>query len=141
MQNIPGGKIMKTFAFALTGVAFVLTSCGSSRYASSSEYDDVYYSPNQVETQATAPAMSQPGVTPQQAMEAQAVPQPSYNAGQEIALEPIVEENLSDYERYRLKKEAEMLGETYSPEEVKPSMLNNTGNWIPYNSTRKPRRL
>ncbi len=48
MQKIPGGNVMKTLPLAIIGAAIVLASCSSSKQAASSEYDDVYYNPNNV---------------------------------------------------------------------------------------------
>ena len=40
---------MKTLPLAIITVAIVLASCSSSKYAASSDYDDVYYYPNEYE--------------------------------------------------------------------------------------------
>ena len=111
--KIPGGNIMKTLTFAILSSAIVLASCSSSRYAASSEYDDIYYNPNSVERQAAKTVIvEEPAVTAQDAMTAQPIYQePVYTKSAEAA-----DANLSDYERYKLQKEAEMLGESYAPE-------------------------
>ena len=106
---------MKTLALAITGTALVLASCSSTKY-SAAEYDDVYYNPNQANMQAVAaaetPVVTQPAVTPQEAMNAQPMSQaPVYNDDQAVA-----QEELSDYEKYWMEREAEMLGESYEPE-------------------------
>ena len=104
---------MKTLTFAIFSSAIVLASCSSSKYAASSEYDDIYYNPNQVERQAAnAVVVDEPAVTAQEAMTAQPIYQePVYTKSAEVS-----DENLSDYERYKLQREAEMLGESYAPE-------------------------
>jgi hypothetical protein len=113
MHKIPGGNIMKTLSLALITAAFVLASCSTTKQAASAEYDDVYYNPNQVEKQATNTVAAQPAaVTPQQAMSAQPLYQEPANS-QPVAA---ANENLSDYEIYRMQQEAEMLGESYAPE-------------------------
>jgi len=104
MQKIPGGNVMKTLSLAIISAAIVLASCSSTKQTAFSEYDDVYYNPNNTERQAV--------VTPQEAVSMQPVYQePAYT-------EPVVlvDENLSDYEKYRLQQESEMLGESYTPE-------------------------
>ena len=107
---------MKTLALAITATAIILASCSSSKYSAASEYDDVYYNPDQAARQEVAaaevPLVSQPAVTPQDAMSAQPVAQaPVYYEG-----ETVEGEELSDYERYWMQREADMLGETYEPE-------------------------
>ncbi|MCK4749253.1 MAG: hypothetical protein KAT15_19505, partial [Bacteroidales bacterium] len=100
---------MKTLPLAIIGAALVLASCSSSKNTASSEYDDVYYNPNNtVQQEAVVGTYS---VSPQEVMQTQALNQTPVYA------EPMVaEENLSDYEQYSLQREAEMLGETYAPE-------------------------
>jgi len=111
MQKIPGGNIMKTLPLAIVSAAIVLASCSSSKQAAYSEYDDVYYNPNLAERQ-VASAPSYIAVTPQEAMSTQPISQePVYVQSQVYA-----DEALSDYEQYKLQREAEMLGETYQPD-------------------------
>ena len=104
---------MKTLSLAIISTAIVLASCSSMRPAASSEYDDVYYNPGKVQnqtSQAVTPATTV--VTPQDAMSTQPLNQePAYS-------EPVAQgdEQLSDYEKYKLQQEAEMLGESYTPE-------------------------
>ena len=43
---------MKTLTIISISAAFILASCGSSRYAAYGEYDDVYYNPASTRTQA-----------------------------------------------------------------------------------------
>ena len=43
---------MKTLTIALLGSALILASCSSSRYIASREYDDVYYNPDAIVSQA-----------------------------------------------------------------------------------------
>ena len=101
---------MKTLNFTIIGLALVLASCSSSKYAASSEYDDVYYNPSIAETQVATPVHTV--VPPQAAMAAQPIAQePVYAESQYYA-----DDNLSDYEKYQMQREAEMLGETYQPE-------------------------
>ena len=60
---------MKTLTIISISAAFILASCGSSRYAAYGEYDDVYYNPAaQSQPQYVA---SQPAFTPESAMAAQ----------------------------------------------------------------------
>jgi len=104
---------MKTLSLAIISAAIVLASCSSSQQTASSEYDDVYYNPNAAAKQATTAAtVQEPVVTSQDAMNAQAMNQEqSYTKS--VAT---TDENLSDYEVYKLQQEAEMLGEYYAPE-------------------------
>ena len=102
---------MKTLPLAIISSAIVLASCSSARYAATSEYDDVYYNPDRAVPQA-AVAVQEPAVTPQEAMNAQPVNQEQGY----LKSQPSEDENLSDYEKYKLQREAEMLGETYTPE-------------------------
>ncbi len=102
---------MKTLPLAIISAAIVLASCSSAKYAATSEYDDVYYNPNRLETQAAVVA-PEAAVTPQEAMNAQ----PMNQEQEYLKSQPVEDENLSDYEKYRLQREAEMLGETYTPE-------------------------
>ena len=111
MQKIPGGTIMKTLTFFLIGSALILASCSSSRYVASREYDDVYYNPDVAERQASA-VVQEPVLRPEEAMSAQPVPREQTYAEPE----GYAEEDLSDYEKYWMQKEAEMLGETYEPQ-------------------------
>ena len=102
---------MKTLTLAIISTALVLASCSSSKYAASSEYDDVYYNPNEVQQQTAIVPAGNAAVSAQEVMETQALNQTPVYA------EPMVaDENMSDYERYRLEREAEMLGENYTPE-------------------------
>ena len=104
---------MKTLSLAIISAAIVLASCSSSKHTAATEYDDVYYNPNNVETSTPAAVVTQePGVSYQQANNAQAVYQePNYTKSVVST-----DENLSDYEVYKLQQEAEMLGEYYAPE-------------------------
>ncbi|NOR34214.1 MAG: hypothetical protein GQ579_05990, partial [Bacteroidales bacterium] len=104
---------MKTLPLAIISAAIVLASCSSSKQTTATEYDDVYYNPNTVETPTYSAAVTQqPAVTSQDAMNAQAMnQQQSYTKS--VA---VTDENLSDYEIYKLQQEAEMLGEYYAPE-------------------------
>ena len=104
---------MKTLSLAIISAAIVLASCSSSKHTAATEYDDVYYNPNTVETSTSAAVMAQePGVSSQEAMNAQAM-----NQGQTYTKTvPATDDNLSDYEVYKLQREAEMLGEYYAPE-------------------------
>ncbi len=111
MQKIPGGNIMKTLPLAFIGVAILLASCSSSRYTAASEYDDVYYNPDLGQRKA-AVVVDQPAVTSQQVMAAQPIQQEPVYAESQVS----DTENLSDYEKYKLQREAEMLGETYEPQ-------------------------
>ena len=131
MQKIPGGNVMKTLPLAILSTAIVLASCSSTKNTAASEYDDIYYNPNKVERdskkqakkdaeialaveQALAEQQSVSGqqTEPQTTMTAMAVNQePVYGEYQVMG-----DENMSDYERYQLQREAEMLGETYAPE-------------------------
>jgi hypothetical protein len=99
---------MKTLTLAIISTAIVLASCSTMRPAAYSEYDDVYYNPSNVQNQAAqAVAPATTVVTPQDAMNAQPIYQ-----------EPVAQgdEQLSDYEKYKMQQEAEMLGESYTPE-------------------------
>jgi hypothetical protein len=111
MQKIPGGNVMKTLPLAIIGAAIVLTSCSSAKYAASSEYDDVYYNPNRAEKQAVI-VVEEPVATPVETITAQPIVQ------EQVYLESqaYTDENLSDYELYKIQREAEMLGETYEPQ-------------------------
>ena len=112
MQKIPGGYIMKTLSLAIISAAIVLASCSSSKYAAATEYDDVYYNPNTVTATPPSYVAQEPVVSSQDAMNAQALNQEqSYTK-----TAPAANEGLSDYELYKLQKEAEMLGEGYAPE-------------------------
>ena len=104
---------MKTLSLAIISAAIVMASCSSSKHTAASEYDDVYYNPSAVATPAYSSAIAQePAVTSQDAMNAQALnQQQSYTKSVATA-----DENLSDYEIYKLQREAEMLGEGYTPE-------------------------
>ena len=82
---------MKTSIFILVIVSLVLGGCSSSYKAGVTEYDDLYYTPKDAEMQAKATNV-QPATSQQSA---QAVQQ----------------EELSDYEKYRLSLEDEYLNE------------------------------
>jgi len=102
---------MKTLSLAIATAAIVLASCSSSKKAAFQEYDDVYYNPNNADTQvATAPAAT--AVSPQEAMTAQPIAQEQVYSESQVS----ADENLSDYERYSMQREAEMLGQSYAPE-------------------------
>ena len=102
---------MRTLPLAIITLAIVLASCSSSKYAASSDYDDVYYDPN-VAQEPTAVVAGNYAITPQAVMYTQPIAQePVYTQSQVN-----VDENLSDYERYQMQREAEMLGETYEPD-------------------------
>ena len=112
MQKIPGGNIMKTLSLAIISAAIVLASCSSSKQTAATDYDDVYYNPTKAAKQETAATVQEPVVTSQDAMYAQAMNQEqSYTNS--VAT---TDENLSDYEVYKLQQEAEMLGGYYAPE-------------------------
>ena len=102
---------MKTLPLVIATAAIVLASCSSSRYAASSEYDDIYYNPNRAERQA-AKAQAEQAVSAQEAMTAQPIAQEPVSSETQVS----ADENLSDYERYSMQREAEMLGESYTPE-------------------------
>ena len=87
---------MKTLTLAILSAAIILSSCSSTKKAATSNGDDVYYNPGQEVEQAVTP-VSEPVVTPVETLSAES---PA----------------LSDYEKYRLQQEAQMLGETYEPE-------------------------
>ena len=87
---------MKTLTLAILSAAIILSSCSSTKKTTTSNGDDVYYNPGQEVEQAVTP-VSEPGVTPVETISAESAA-------------------LSDYERYRLQQEAQMLGETYEPE-------------------------
>jgi hypothetical protein len=74
MQKIPGGNIMKTLPLAIITLAIVLASCSSSKYAASSDYDDVYYDPN-VAQEPTAVVAGNYAITPQTVMYTQPIAQ------------------------------------------------------------------
>ena len=81
---------MKTLTIISISAAFVLASCGSSRYAAYGEYDDVYYNPASNQDQAY--------VAPQSATSGQA----AFNAQQTMATQPLDQDTsylkgLSDY--------------------------------------------
>ena len=92
---------MKTLPLVILSTAVVLASCSSSKYAASSEYDDVYYNPNVAQRKATVPVAT--SVTPQEAMTAQPIVQAPVYAETQV----YSDENLSDYERYQIQREAE----------------------------------
>ena len=75
---------MKTLPLAIIGVAFILASCSSTKKAASSEYDDVYYNPNQAATQeADLAAVGTATVSPQEVMETQ----PLYQSAETVVAE------------------------------------------------------
>ena len=110
MQKIPGGNVMKTLSTAIIGTAIILASCSSAKYAASSEYDDVYYNPNQAEPQAVV--VQEPAPATSEIITAEPIVQQQVSAESQA----YSDENLSDYEKYRMRQEAEFLGETYEPE-------------------------
>ena len=101
---------MKTIQFAILGTAIILTSCSAAKQTASTEYDDVYYNPNQAGEQAVLVE------TPQAAAEQVIVAQPMVQEQVYANTQATQNENLSDYELYRMQQEAEMLGETYEPQ-------------------------
>ncbi|MCK5462532.1 MAG: hypothetical protein KAI95_05925, partial [Bacteroidales bacterium] len=90
---------MKTTIYLLIVVSLILGSCSSSYKAGVTEYDDLYYTPRDAKMQAEATNI-QPGANQQNV---QAVP----------------EEELSDYEKYRLSLEDEYLNEDAQGAELK----------------------
>jgi hypothetical protein len=86
---------MKTLTLAILSAAIILSSCSSTKKTTTSNGDDVYYNPGQEVEQAVTP-VSVPVVARWKTY--------------------LPSRLLSDYERYRLQQEAQMLGETYEPE-------------------------
>ncbi|MBN1131422.1 MAG: hypothetical protein JXA39_00005, partial [Bacteroidales bacterium] len=105
---------MKTLNLILLSLAVAAFSCTSPRFSASSEYDDVYYNPGTVEKQVEiavhqpVAAEPQPVITAEQVQNVQPIPRE-----QEAVTESPQEGELSDYEKYRMEMEAEMLGESY----------------------------
>jgi len=101
---------MKTLHLAILGTAIVLTSCSSSKQTAYSEYDDVYYNPKKAEkAEKQASIVEELEVVPEQiVVAAPMVQEQAYTTAQVYQ-----DENLSDYEKYKMQQEAEMLGETY----------------------------
>ena len=83
---------MKTLPLAIISAAIVLASCSSSKKTAATEYDDVYYNPNNVETPTTAAVSQVPAVTSQDAMYAQ----PVYQEQSNIKSVATTDENLRD---------------------------------------------
>ena len=113
---------MKTLPIAIISAVIVLASCSSTKQTAASEYDDVYYNPNKVERQpnnaraaeeevATAAAATSVAAGPTTQGVVPTVQEPVYGEYQTMG-----NEEMSDYERYQLQKEAEMLGESYAPQ-------------------------
>ena len=106
--------------FTIVGLALILASCSSSKQMASSEYDDIYFNARKAEKESRVAnetpevIQSQTVVTPDQAMATEPVPQ--QQVYQSAGTSAVAEEELSDYEIYRMQLEAEMLGESYELE-------------------------
>ena len=104
---------MKTTVTILIATAFLLASCSRGFYATSTEYDDVYYTPG---TKTQTLTSTEQVVTLDSPVNNEAL-RPERIEGTSAAQYNV--EPLSDYERYKLEKEMEMLGESnesYAPE-------------------------
>ncbi len=98
---------MKTYITLAILSIFILTGCSSTK--STGEYDDVYYNPTKVEKQTEVAEI--PVVIPAAAVIAEPIVQEQVYA----EMQSYPDENLTDYEVYKLQREAEMLGESYEP--------------------------
>jgi hypothetical protein len=111
---------MKTLPVILAATAFILASCGSSRYSAYGDYDDVYYNPatdpNAVPAVTQTTTTYEPAITPEKAMAARPYEDTAYST-----------QELSDYEKYRMQMESEMMGESYDTEGSE-SMYNEQYN-------------
>ncbi len=87
---------MKAKVTILMILAIVLGACSSTYRAGIADYDDLYYTPSDAKKQATVVAVEQPVVT-----------QPMTQTVQET--KPVAEQELSDYEKYRLDMENQYL--------------------------------
>ena len=109
---------MKTLPITILAAAIVLASCSSSKQTAASEYDDVYYNPNKVNRQAKKAQAAE-----EEAAAAAAATMAVTQVAEPTAQEPVYaeyttmgNEDLSDYERYQMQQEAEMLGQSYTPQ-------------------------